>query len=177
MARDEPLEEAFARRDAAAYDAVYRQFGGRMYATALRVLQRREPAHECVHDVLLRLWQRGNAYAPARGNLEAFLVACVRNEALARVRNEARRARIIEATQRPSEASFDPDPVERDRIARAVGALTPGQNETIRLAYYRGMTLAEIARELNEPIGTVKSRLAAALRALRRTLVDEEHDV
>lgn len=147
-----------------------------MYTTALRILRSSDLASECVHDVLLRLWRRGDAYAPARGDLEAFLVTCARNEALARVRADSRRERILAGVAPQTEARFDPDPVERDRIAAAIAGLTPAQTQMIRLAYYRCMTHSEIARELNEPLGTVKSRLAGALRALRSVLVEERVD-
>jgi RNA polymerase sigma-70 factor (ECF subfamily) len=64
-----------------------------------------------------------------------------------------------------------PDPIERERIARAIGALPPAQAQTIQFAYFNGMTHTEIASALGEPVGTIKSRLAAALRSLRRSLV------
>ena len=64
-----------------------------------------------------------------------------------------------------------PDPIERERIARAIDALPPAQAQTIQFAYFKGMTHTEIANALGEPIGTIKSRLSAALRTLRGSLV------
>ncbi|MBV8147746.1 MAG: sigma-70 family RNA polymerase sigma factor [Candidatus Eremiobacteraeota bacterium] len=171
--RDEPLEDAFSRGDAAAYEAAYRRFGARMYTTALRLLREEGAARECVHDVLLHLWRRKSAYATMRGSLEAFLVTCVRNQALSRVRNEARRREIAATLEPPGAYAIEDDPIERDRIERAVSSLSPEQTEVIRLAYYRGLTLAEAAAELRLPLGTIKGRLSAALRALRLVLVPE----
>ena len=167
--RDELLEHAFARGDAAAYESVYRRFGARLYASALRLLRNDALAQECVHDVLLRLWRRRDAYSPARGDLQAFLVACVRNDALSRVRNDARRREIV-AGARESTYEIEEDPIERERIARAVNELTDTQRHMVELAYYKNMTHSEIASELGEPLGTIKRRIAAALRALRRNL-------
>lgn len=168
--RDQLLEHGFARGDAAAYESAYRQFGARLYTTAMRLLRNDALAQECVHDVLLRLWKRGDAYSPQRGDLQAFLVACVRNDALARLRNDARRREIVQATtEQPYE--MEEDPIERERIARAVNELTETQRHMVQLAYYKNMTHSEIAEELGEPLGTIKSRIAAALRALRRTLI------
>ena len=167
--RDDLLEHAFARGDAAAYESAYRRFGARLYAAALRLLRNDALAQECVHDVLLGLWRRRDAYEPMRGDLQAFLVACVRNNALSRLRNDARRREIV-AGSREATYEIEEDPIERERIARAVGGLTDTQRHMVELAYYKNMTHAEIASELGEPLGTIKSRIAAALRALRRNL-------
>lgn len=171
--RDVSLEDAFARRDAAAYEAAYRIFGARMYATALRLLRDAESARECVHDVLLHLWRRRNAYDCRRGNLEAFLVACTRNRALMLLRNAAKRGRSVASLDAPAEYTMEEDPIERERVRRALSQLSAGQADVVRLAYERGFTLAEIAEELEVPLGTIKSRLSSALRALRATLVEE----
>jgi RNA polymerase sigma-70 factor (ECF subfamily) len=167
--RDELLEHAFARGDASAYESAYRRYGARLYSTSLRLLRNDALAQECVHDVLLRLWQRRDAYSPQRGDLLAFLVACVRNNALSRLRNDARRRDIV-AGAREATYDLEEDPIERDRIARAVSELTDTQRHMVELAYYKNMTHSEIASELGEPLGTIKSRIAAALRALRRNL-------
>ena len=169
--RDDLLEHGFARGDAGAYESAYRRFGARLYGTALRLLRSDALAQECVHDVLLNLWKKRSAYTPARGDLQAFLVACVRNDALARLRNDARRREIATSLNVTETYEIEEDPIERERIARAVNELTDMQKQMVELAYYKSMTHAEIAAELNEPIGTIKSRIAAALRALRRTLV------
>jgi RNA polymerase sigma-70 factor (ECF subfamily) len=174
--RDETLEAAFARREAPAYERAYELFGSRMYTSALRILRDRELAHECVQDVLLRLWRKGTAYSPARGNLEAFLVVCARNAALTRARDDARRRSLLSQQARVSESTLDPDPFEHANITKALSSLTEAQAESIELAYYRGMTHTEIAAALNQPIGTIKSRISTALRILRETLGKESSD-
>jgi RNA polymerase sigma-70 factor (ECF subfamily) len=168
--RDFVLEQAFAQRKDWAYEAAYRRFGGRLYATALHLLRDTQSAQDCVHDVLLHLWKKTSAYAPERGVLEAFLVTCVRNEALTRLRNDARRAQLRQALVEPDRYDLDIDPIEHARIERAIAQLDPAHQKMVQLAYYRGLTHREIAAELAEPIGTIKSRISAALRSLRRTL-------
>ena len=171
--RDEPLENGFARCDAGAYEMAYRTFGARMYTAALRLLHDPEPASECVQDVFLHLWRRRASYHPSRGSLEAFLVACARNAALSRLRGSQRRREIAAKASPQPEYVLDDDPIERERIARAVSQLSEGQASVVQLAYYRGLTLSEVAEVLAIPLGTVKGRLSAALRALRRSLVTE----
>jgi RNA polymerase sigma-70 factor, ECF subfamily len=170
--RDAALEQAFAQRQSWAFEAAYRRFGARMYTSALRVLRDRGAAQDCVHEVMLHLWKRGDAYNTARGALEAFLVVCAHNSALQRLRAVQRQSQLAQrATNDDVVDEIADDPIERERIAQAIAELTPVQAQTIDLAYYRGMTHAEIAQKLGEPVGTVKSRLSAALRALRRSLV------
>lgn len=173
-ARDDALERAFAARAEWAYEEAYRRFAPRMYATAYRFLRDRAAAADCVHDVLLHLWKRGDAYRVDRGALEAFLATCVRNDALARLRNESRHQQRLRALpQDPQTEELDVDPIERDRIAAAVASLGEEQRAAIERAYYRGMTHVEIAQELHVPLGTVKTRLSAALRRLRGILNEE----
>ena len=174
--RDETLENAFARREAAAYERAYEQFSSRMYTSALRILRDKELARECVHDVLLRLWNKGTAYSSARGSLEAFLVVCVRNAALARARDDARRRTLLARQPSAPEGMFDKDPFEHAHVAEALSKLTEAQAQTIQLAYYQGMTHTEIAAALKQPVGTIKSRISTALRTLRTALQKEPSD-
>ena len=174
--RDVALERAFAQRQSSAYETAYRRFGARLYATALRILRDTSQAQDCVHDVLLHLWLRGNAYTPLRGSLEAFLVTCIRNDALARIRNDTRRRELQRILPRTEPEEMEIDPIERERIARAIATLTPIQAQMVRLAYYRGFTHAEIAHDLDEPLGTIKSRISSALRALRQRLGTDVYD-
>ena len=171
--QQEWLAHAFARRESEAYETAYRRYGARMQATALRLLRDRDTAQECVQDVFTQLWRRGTAYAAERGSLEAFLVTCVRNRALERLREATRGRAAIEKIDVRETYVLEEDPIERERIARAVAQLTEAQAVVIRLAYFRAMTLSEVASQLQIPIGTVKGRLSAALRALRRSLIPQ----
>jgi RNA polymerase sigma-70 factor (ECF subfamily) len=165
------LEHAFANRERWAFDAAYRSYARALYGAAFGVLRDQGRAQECVQDVMARLWRGPNPYRPARGALAAFLTVCVRNEALSRLRRDRNRSRIDAslATDERRDEDFG-DPIERERLARAVAALGDEQRETVLLAYARHMTLDEIARERALPLGTVKSRLSSALRALRVAL-------
>mgnify|MGYP001499275923 CR=1 FL=1 len=142
---------------------------------AYGVLRDDQAAEDCVHDVLARLWSRGHAYRPARGALSHFLAVCVRNEALSRARRDANRSQIERRIATP-EAYLDElvDPIERIRVGRAIEHLSQEQREIVMSSYFDGLTHEEIAQHLGIPVGTVKSRLASALRALRTTLCSED---
>ena len=162
------LEDGFAARETWAFEAAYHAFKGALFAAAFHVLGDREEAEDCVHDVLVRLWQRGHAYRHGRGSLRAFMIVCVRNEALSRRRKHSNRSRIERVNLR-AEVAAPPDVelADRDRIARALKTLGDKQQEAIHLSYDEGLTYEEISRRLNEPLGTIKSRLSNAVRALR----------
>jgi RNA polymerase sigma-70 factor (ECF subfamily) len=166
-AQERVVENGFVAREAWAFEAAYQAFKSALFGAAVGILGDREDAEDAVHDVLARLWQRGHAYSTARGTLRSFLIACVRNEALSRRRKSGNRLRI-EQTMRPETVEpADESLADRDRIARALELLGEKQREAIRLSYEEGLPYAEIARRLNEPAGTIKSRLSNAVRTLR----------
>lgn len=150
-------------------EAAYHAYRRHLYGAAFGVLHDAGDAEDCVHDVLVRLWKQGHTYSPQRGSLQAFLVVCVRNEALSRRRRAANRDRIARERLRPVPDAPPPDDpaVARLDMARLLERLNDAQQNAVRLAYYDGLTHEQIAERLGEPLGTVKSRLSNALRTLR----------
>lgn len=174
MSDERELAQAFAAREAWAYEAAYREFGRALYGAALQVLRDPLDAQDCVHDVLLRLWRRGDAYRPARGSLRAFLAVSVRNEALSRARRRSNRERIVQALERPAgEGDVGAEVADRESIRSAMSGLGEKQRRAIELAYFGHLTHEQIARALDEPLGTVKSRISGALRKLREAFARE----
>lgn len=132
-----------------------------------------EDARDCVQEALTRIWRSPHAFARARGNVRSFLTVCVRNEAISRLRSQTRRRKLSErlAAEPAEHAQLHAgDPIERDRLRAALAKLPPEQRLPLELAYYRGRTHVEIAAELREPLGTVKSRIANGLRVLASQL-------
>ena len=170
---DEALAAAFASKQRWAFEEAYRRYGALLYSTALRVLNDPEDAQDCVHDALTRVWRSPDAYSRSRGAVRSFLVVCVRNEAITRLRAKARRTRLSErlaAEPQEHEELHVQDVVETERLRRALSMLPPEQREPIELAYFRQRTHTEIAHELNQPLGTIKSRISLGLRKLGNAL-------
>lgn len=160
-------------------DEIYERYADVCFSVALHVLRSPDDAEDCVHDVFVRVWQRRDAYQPERGSLRSFLIACVRNDALARRRAAARHRAIEEREaelQTPVEFEVA-DHVEAARVRASLNALPLDQRRALELAYFGGLTHREIAAALNEPLGTIKSRLALALRRLARELADPQRAV
>jgi RNA polymerase sigma-70 factor (ECF subfamily) len=162
MALDEP-----------AFDLAYRAHAARLRAVAYDILRDRDAAEDAVHGALVRVWSTG-AYHPERGALLAFLIACVRREALDALRSiKRRRLREARAGADAPVAVDDIaaiDPIEARRVRRALDALPEPQRDVIVRAYFGHRTLAEVAADTSLPLGTVKSRLSAALRSLHTSL-------
>jgi RNA polymerase sigma-70 factor (ECF subfamily) len=167
------LAADFAAGRPTGLDRAYERYGRDLYAVARHVVGR-EGAEDCVHDALLRVWQRRGAYRPERGTLRAFLIVCVRNEALAVLRGSQRRS-AREARANLLDASAPEtielvDFVEARRVRDALTRLPQEQRTALERAYYRSETHSEIAANLGIPLGTVKSRLALGLRRLATEL-------
>jgi RNA polymerase sigma-70 factor (ECF subfamily) len=163
------LAQAFARRERWAFDEAYRRFGSLLYTVALGVLHNAQDAEDCLHDVLVRVWKSPQAFTAERGSVRTFLVVCVRNEAISRVRAAARRERLTERVGRETDGVEElevADFIEEERVRNALAQLPSEQRKALMLAYFAGKTHVEIARQLDEPLGTVKSRIALGLRRL-----------
>ncbi|HEX2057272.1 MAG TPA: sigma-70 family RNA polymerase sigma factor [Actinomycetota bacterium] len=164
---EDELLQAVARGDVDALRALYRSFERPLYALGIRWLNDPKLAEELVQEVTLRVWRRAGRYDPERGASSSWIFGIARNVAadLARARSKT----PIPVPEAPEEVA----PWDEDRawtaweVARAVARLPEDQRRVVELAYANQMTQSEIASELRIPLGTVKTRLYAALRKLR----------
>lgn len=169
MNDDRELDAAFAAHAEGALEEAYRRHAPALQAAARHVLGTAGDARDCVHDALVRVWSKEGAYRPERGALRAFLMVCVRNEAISRKRSAVRH---VASEQRAALATpaFGIDVAERVAIRSALATLPREQRDVIELAYWGDYTQAEISTRLGIPLGTIKSRAALGLRKLARSL-------
>jgi RNA polymerase sigma-70 factor (ECF subfamily) len=163
------LAAGFAAHQRWAFDEAYRRYGRLLFSAAVRLLGNTQDAEDCVHDSLVRIWRAVQAYTTQRGPLRSFLTVCVRNEAISRMRSANRRTRVLQRAAREpqehDEIAFE-DFVEHGRLKRALAQLPDVQRAPLELAYFGGKTHVEIANALDQPLGTIKSRIALGLRKL-----------
>ena len=184
-ADDRALLRAVRARQASAVARLYDRYGSLLLALAIRILRDRGDAEEVVGDVFWDLWKRPERFDEVRGTLSTFLVTVTRSRAIDRVRTETRKRRLeAGSTDDPEDSSsrtagegspFD-DAVlsqRRARVRTALDTLTREQRTPIEMAFYDGLSHSEIARELSEPLGTVKSRIRYGLIRLRESLRTE----
>ncbi len=164
----------FAARRPAGLETAYALWARLFVSVAHHVLDDRTRAEDCVHDALLRVWRAPNRFEGNRAMLKAYLAASVRNEALALLRSQSRRdARELRSARLAPEATVEPpavDPVESERLRAALARLPDEQRVALELAYYGNKTHVQISQELGAPLGTVKSRIAMAMRKLHAEL-------
>src|SRR3989441_7663586 len=172
-------------RDERALGDLYDRHGAPVYSLALAIVGERADAEEVVVASFGRAWRTAEQFDPARGSVTAWLATITRTRALDLVRARGRRARALtraavgnsEGLAAPiAPAGEAPDRgVERQEarrlVARSLFELSESQRRIIELAYFGGLTQTEIAAELRQPLGTVKTRMRAGLEKLRGSLV------
>jgi RNA polymerase sigma-70 factor, ECF subfamily len=174
---DVALVSAMARGDSAALALLYDRHAGSMLALAQRIVGRGAEAEDVIHDVFLEAWRHSADYDEARGTVKSWLLLRTRSRSLdvqksARVSKQARSlddSWLDELADQSAEGAAGPD---RMRVRRVLVALPAEQREVLLLGYFEGLSSSEIATRVGVPIGTVKSRVAAALAALRGALSD-----
>lgn len=149
-----------------------------MLGLAVRLLADRRDAEDLVHDVFLEAWRRAASYDRGRAPVRGWLLLMVRSRALDRLRSLEVARRHAQETQSgdPSAAIVQPGGlrgVTHARALEAIRSLPETQREVVQMCCLEGMSCSEIAKRSGIPVGTVKSRLARALAALRDHLGDE----
>lgn len=179
---DAALVLAIARYHQDALAEIYRRHAGAVFGLANRLLGARSLAEEVTQEIFLRLWNAPERFDPDRGTLRAMLLSWTHGKSVDVLRSDqARRRREERDAHEVAEAGYDieHEAIEltiADQVTRALGALRSEEREAITLAYYRGLTYREVAAQLDQPEGTVKSRIRSGLRALRTSLNVAETD-
>jgi RNA polymerase sigma-70 factor, ECF subfamily len=175
------LVERIVNGDERALAELYEIYRGMLYSMLLRILNDTGTTEEVLQDLFLQVWQRPWQFDQSRGSLTRWLVVIGRSRALSRLRRK-RRWELLEA---PAEFSIETLPVSgsledktvsvllAERLRNAMGSLPPLQKEAIELAYFEGMTQAEIALKTGSPLGTVKSRVRVAVATLKQLFEKE----
>jgi RNA polymerase sigma-70 factor (ECF subfamily) len=167
-----------ARGDASALADLYDRHARAIYSLALRMLADAAEAEDVVQEVFTQAWRQAGLYDPARAPVIGWLLVIGRARTLDRLR--ARRSRIATAGTGPDPADIadltpgqDAQAIGREegsRVRAALAALTAAQREAIELAYYKGLSQSDIAARLQQPLGTVKTRIRSGLLKLREIL-------
>lgn len=177
---DAQLAVAIGRFRAEALAEAYRRHGGAVMGLARRVMGDATEAEDVTQDVFVRLWDRPDQFDPSRGSLRTYLLTLAHSRAVDLIRSRsARRGREERDARSTAAAGYDVDLEVQDlaladQVAQAMASLTQEERQAIELAYFEGHTYREVAVLLDQPEGTVKSRIRSGLRRMRRSLADHE---
>jgi RNA polymerase sigma-70 factor (ECF subfamily) len=172
---DSDLIRRVARRDANAFEALYRRYARPVFGLALRRLGDRMRAEDAVQDTFAAIWRSARTYRPERGAGAPWLYAVARNAIVDRSRG-----RTDTPADAPDAPADEPSPEERAeasyvswRVHRALEDLPQNERDVIELAYYGGLSQSEVADFLGIPLGTVKTRTRAGLGRLADLLEND----
>lgn len=168
------LLKRLTARDPDALGELYDRHSHLVFGLILRILRDRGEAEDVLQEVFVQVWNRASSYDADLGPPVAWLLGIARNRAIDRLRAEGTRQRTIDGAPMP-ESVETPETItgatERQRqIHSALDTLPTEQRDLIERAYFYGSTQAEMAAELNLPLGTVKTRVRTGLQTLRTLL-------
>ena len=164
-----------------ALHALYARTHRIVFTLTMRISNNRETAEELTLDVFHDVWRRASTYDPANGTVVGWIMNQARSRAIDRLRFEQRKKRVNPYAQDYAAAPAENGPYEslalqeQSRLLRsALTGLTRHEQEAIQTAFFSELTYAEVAERLNEPLGTVKTRIRSGLQKLRKSLVEAE---
>lgn len=178
---DARLVQRMAAGDRGALGELYDRFSGPLLGAAVRILRDQAEAQDIVHDAFVAMWEKAGTFDTARGNAFAWAVTLVRNRAIDRVRMRRRRSELLdeaapsdlgyaESAGAPSGGDTAARGEEASAVRAAVATLPLEQQRALELAFFGGLTQEEIARQLAQPLGTIKARIRRGLLKLRDSL-------
>ena len=178
---DPSLLTRVVKGDQQAFSQLYDHSSTLLFTLAVRILGNREEAAELLQDVYWEVWRKVSRYDVGRGTPVAWLITLTKSRAIDRLRARASRGyqatNSLEAETAAEVADPGPSPFEtqadqelRIAVGTAVAGLPIAQQQAIELAYYEGLSHAEIASRLNQPLGTVKTRIKLGMSRLRESL-------
>ena len=173
-----PLVQAMARGEQEAMGRLYDASGGMVHGLVLRILEQKEDAEEVTLDVFMKAWRNAPSYSAERGSVMAWLLMMARSMAIDRIRNRKAQPKVADLPEEwPDPPAPDASPEEqtalgqwRRRVQLALAELPLEQRQALALAFFGGLSHAELAAKLGQPLGTVKTRIRLGLLRLRKSL-------
>lgn len=171
------LVRSVARQDQLALHALYERSGRIVFTLVMRITANHETAEEVTLDVFHDVWRRASTYDAANGTVLGWIMNQARSRALDRLRFDNRKKRSGAGPDEPSEADTAPnghDVLElrqqSEALRGALAVLTPEERQAIETAFFSDFTYAETAARLDQPLGTVKTRIRSGLHKLRQAM-------
>jgi len=173
------LVRSIAAGNQDALHALYERSHRLVFTLIMRITANRETAEELTLDVFHDVWRRAARYDPADGTVLGWIMNQGRSRAIDRIRFDRRKKRLDPGMEDPIAVTEMPDVCDLVSVQQqshalraALGLLTQQERDAIETAFFSELTYAEVAERLNQPLGTVKTRIRSGLHKLRRALAD-----
>jgi RNA polymerase sigma-70 factor, ECF subfamily len=178
---DPDLLARVGKGDNQAFSELYHRTSALLFTLARRILNDRDEAADLLQEIYLEVWCKVVRYDAGRGSPMAWLVTMTRSRAIDRLRSRASKGHGMSdpldrspaaqmQDQRPGPLEASADLELRGLVAKALAELPAAQQQALELAYYEGLSHTEIAARLNEPLGTIKTRIKLGMNKLHATL-------
>lgn len=178
---DKQLLELISLQQRSALEDLYDRYANTVYSLAMHMLRDAGQAEEVTQDVFFNVWRRAASYNAKRGSVTAWLFSIAHHRTIDELRKRRRDQthvqQGVDLTNKPLDEGGEGDPMryttlqfDRGQLKDALFTLKPEQREVVVLAYFGGLTHSEISKHLNQPLGTVKTRMRLALKKLREVL-------
>ncbi len=172
-ARSGELAERLRRRDPRAVEELYRELSSRVLGYLVAVLRDRGAAEDVLQEVFAEAWRRGRSYDPSRGTAEAWIMTMAKSRAIDHLRK-----RVPEPSETVPEGedltTVADDLHERWRVAAFLDRLPADEAALLRMRFQAGWSQSKIADATGTPLGTVKMRMASAMKSMRVMMLSEE---
>jgi RNA polymerase sigma-70 factor (ECF subfamily) len=175
-AEDLQILRAIQQGEETALADLYDRYRAILFGLILRILHSQPEAEDVLQDVFVQVWQRASSFDESRGKPFTWLVTLARSRAIDRLRALESRGRtsiesVRQVVEDVSDAVHDTFRSEQSKIVRdALAQLSEEQRKVLILAYFEGLTQTEIAERMDEPLGTVKTRMRSGTIKLRELL-------
>jgi RNA polymerase sigma-70 factor, ECF subfamily len=177
------LVRSIAAGDELALHALYERSHRVVFTLIVRITASRETAEELTLDVFHDVWRRASAYDPANGTVLGWIMNQARSRAIDRLRFDQRKKRVDPLAGDPEDEQHADDAYvllalkqQGEALRAAFGVLTPDERQAIEIAYFSELTHVEVAERLNQPLGTIKTRIRSGLHKLRQALGAETRE-
>jgi RNA polymerase sigma-70 factor (ECF subfamily) len=176
---DSELIAGVIRRERRAFDLFYDRYAQIIFNLCVRILKDEAESQDVLQEIFLQIWREADRFDASRASVKTWLFTIARSRSLDRYRSRKTVKSRIEDQQEdqlqqiPDKQDLQDASVTQQYVLSALHRLTAEQRLVLELSYYEGLTQEEIAERLKEPLGTIKSRIRAALIKLRTLLAGD----
>lgn len=180
---DRELIERLKNGDRNAFREVYARYSQVVFNLAYRMLRSREEAEEVVQEIFLQVWNKVDTYDPERGAISTWIVNIARSRAIDKLRTLGYRDQTTELIEERVDSRSDYSRIIEDReesrkvIREALDSLPENQRVAIEIVFFEGLTHIEAAERLNEPVGTIKTRIRLGVSKLKEKIAPYVEDL